>query len=74
MSAFKTLKDGYEIDATPERLADGKFAARALVTRQADGKVEEIRPEFEPFATEAEASSAAHLAAVAWVAHQPAAS
>lgn len=71
MSAVKIVRDGYEIDATAERLDDGTFVARALVTRQADGKVEEIRPDFEPFATEAEASSAAHLAAVAWAAHNP---
>jgi hypothetical protein len=40
------------------------------VRRQADGKIEEIWPDFEPFATAAEASKAAHIAAVAWIAHQ----
>ena len=71
MSTTKIVTDGYEIDSTPKVLPDGKFVARAIVTRRADRKAEEIWPEFEPFETEAEASSAAQLAAMAWVTHQP---
>jgi hypothetical protein len=70
MSVIKFGTGGYEIDSTPELQPDGKYRAHARVTRQSDHQVEEIWPDFKPFLTEAEASSAAHLAAVAWVAHQ----
>ena len=70
MSAVRFVSGGYEIDVTPEVLPDRRYVARAVVTRLADRKVEEIWPDFEPFATETEASSAAHLAAVAWISHQ----
>lgn len=70
MSTVKIVTDGYEVDSTPQLLPDGKFVARAVITRQTDQMVEELWPDFQPFATEAEASSAAHLAAVAWIAHQ----
>ena len=71
MCSLKVVTGGYEIDTTPEPQADGRFTARAVVTRQADRWVEDLWPEFEPFATEAEASSAAHIAALAWISHQP---
>lgn len=70
MSTARVVVHGHEIDSTPKVLPDGKFVARAVVTRQADQRVDEIVPNFEPFATEAEATSAAHLAAVAWAAHR----
>lgn len=70
MSAVKFIMNGHEIDATPRMLPDGRYVALAIVVRQADGKAEELWPDFEPFATEAEAASAAHLAAVSWIAHQ----
>ena len=70
MAETKFIEAGYEIDATPSAQADGRFTARAVVTRQADRQAEELWPEFEPFKTEAEAVSAAHMAAVAWIAHQ----
>ena len=74
MSTIKTVSNGHNIDATPDLQADGRYRAHAVVTRQADGHVEELWPVFEPFVTEAEAASAAHLAALAWIAHpQPAA-
>jgi hypothetical protein len=70
MSAVKIVTGGYEIDSTPQIQPDGRYVARAVVTRLADHRVEEIWPDFEPFATEAEALAAAHLAAVAWISHQ----
>jgi len=70
MGAMRFVEAGYEIDPTPTPLPDGKFAARAVVVRQADRQTQELWPDFDPFATEAEAASAAHMAAVAWVAHQ----
>jgi hypothetical protein len=70
MSVVKFVQNEYEVDATPQELPDGRFVARAVVRRQSDGQVEQIQPDFEPFATAAEASSAAHLAAVAWLAHR----
>jgi hypothetical protein len=70
MSPSKFIERGYEIDPTPESLPSGRFAARATLTRQSDRRTYEIQPEFEPFATESEAVSAAHMAAVAWIAHQ----
>jgi len=71
MSTVNIVTGGYEIDTTPEPHADGRFTARAIITRQADRHVDELWPEFEPFTTEAEASAAAHLAALAWISHQP---
>ena len=70
MSTLKFRLNGYEIDCTPEEQPDGRFVARAVLKRLADGQPEEVRPEFEPFATAAEASTAAHTAALAWVAHR----
>jgi len=70
MSAVKLVTGGYEIDSTPTFQPDGRYVARAVVTRLFDRKVEEVWPDFEPFTTEAEASSAAHLAAVAWISHR----
>jgi hypothetical protein len=70
MSAAKFVSGGYEIDPTPEVLPAGLCVARAVLTRQVDGKVEEIWPDFEPFATEVEATNAAHIAAVAWISHR----
>jgi len=58
MSAVKVVMGGYEITSTPMVLPDGKFVARAVVTRQADHQVHELWPDFEAFSTEAEASSA----------------
>lgn len=69
MSAFKSVTGGYMIETAPIVLPDGRFAARAVVTRQVDAMAKELRPEFEPFATEAEAASAAHTAALAWISH-----
>lgn len=70
MSIHHFMHGDYSIDATPMQLPDGTFAARAVVTRGSDRHVEEIRPDLASFGTEAEAASAAHLAAVAWAAHQ----
>ena len=70
LAVHQFLEGGYMIDTTPAALPDGRFVARAVVTRQVDQVLEEIWPEFEPFETEAEAASAAHMAAVAWVAHR----
>lgn len=69
MSVYKSVEGGYTVDTTPEALADGTFAARAVVTRQADSRVRNLRPEFKPFKTEVEAASAAYTAALAWIAH-----
>ena len=69
MSAHEFFEGGYRIDTTPLMTPGGKFVARAIVTR-ADSRAEELSPDFEPFMTEAEASSAAHIAAVAWISHQ----
>ena len=71
MSSVRFVQGEYEIDTTPEMLPDGRFVARAVVRRLLDSRVEEVHPDFEPFATEAEAASAAHIAAVAWLAHRP---
>jgi hypothetical protein len=71
MSTNKFRECGYEIDTTPKMLPDGRFVAHAVATRLIDGKSEDLWPDFDPFATEAEASSAGHTAAVAFVAHQP---
>jgi hypothetical protein len=70
MSTHSFVGGGYEIDSSPSILPDGRFAARALVTRLTDRHATELLPDFEPFPTEAEASSAGHMAAVAWVVHQ----
>jgi hypothetical protein len=55
MSAVKLVTGGYEIDSTPTFQPDGRYVARAVVTRLSDRKVEEVWPDFEPFTTEAEA-------------------
>jgi hypothetical protein len=70
MGSIKLVESGYEIDPTPETLPDGRLCSRAVVRRLSDNKTEELRPDFDPFGTEAEASSAAYIAALAWVAHQ----
>lgn len=70
MSIHQLVEGGYIVDLTPVPMPDGKFAARALVTRQGDQHIEELRPEFSPFLTEVEAASAAHMAALAWIAHR----
>lgn len=70
MSSVRLVEHGYEIDTTPEILPDGRFVSRAVIRRLVDDHVDRLWPDFKPFATEAEASSAAHIAAVAWVAHQ----
>ncbi len=70
MSVVKIVTGGYEIDSTPQVQPDGRFVARAVVIRLSDQRVEEVQPDFEPFATEAEAVSAANLAAVAWISHR----
>lgn len=61
---------GYTIDLTPEPLPGGRFAACARLTRLEGGASQEVWPEFDAFNTEAEAVSAAHMAALAWIAHQ----
>lgn len=70
LSVHQFVEGGYMIDSTPAARPDGKFAAHAVVTCQADGQVIELWPEFDPFITETEASSAAHMAAVAWIGHR----
>ena len=37
MSVVKFVQSGYEVDATPHELPDGRFVARAVVRRQSDG-------------------------------------
>ncbi|HWH84214.1 MAG TPA: hypothetical protein VNU71_18455 [Burkholderiaceae bacterium] len=70
MSVVKSVSMGFEIDTTPEVQPDGRYVARAILTHLADASVKEIRPDFEAFATAAEASAAAHLAAIAWISHR----
>jgi len=36
MSAVKLVSGDYEIDATPQALPDGRYVARAVVTRLTD--------------------------------------
>jgi len=69
MSINKSVQGDYSIDVTPLALPDGRFAARAVLTRRDTSEVKELRPEFEPFSTEAEAVTAAQIAALAWVSH-----
>jgi hypothetical protein len=67
LSVHHIVEGRYMIDVTPSALPDGKFAAHAVVTHERDKQVEDLWPEFAPFVTEAEAASAAHMAALAFV-------
>jgi hypothetical protein len=64
------IECGCTVDSVPVSCPDGQFLAHAVVTCQTDHRVEELWPGFLPFQTEAEAASAAHLAAAAWVRRQ----
>ena len=70
LSIHHITQGSYLIDVTPSALPDSRFAAHAVVTHQVDKHVEDLWPAFDPFLTEAEAASAAHMAALAWVAHR----
>lgn len=67
VSAVKFIRGNSEIHTTPKMLPDGRFVVRATITELTGPYVEELWPDVDPFMTEAEASSAAHLAAVGWV-------
>lgn len=70
MDAFKLVEGDYDLDCTPVAISDAQFQARAVITHRSDGAVAEVKPAFDPFGTQAEAVTAAHMAAVAWIAHQ----
>jgi hypothetical protein len=70
VSIHQFIECGCTVETAPVSRPDGQFIAHALVTRHIDHQVEELWPGFEPFQTEAEASSASHLAAAAWVRRQ----
>lgn len=68
MGSYVHSEGDYVVDATPAAQPDGKFVARALVSKPGQD-LTVVQPDFAPFSTEAEAASAAHIAALAWIAH-----